>query len=312
MTALLNPVNRKRGGPKWPLIAHTVIMFSLATVNTGLSLNGQSLSYIDNRSFPGIRGVLSPGPLAWQNLIYSDPLETVPSITFQLSQWLADGLLMYRCYIIYAKNYRVIAFPCAIYLASLATGIVLIYIISRPNSLFLEHRAIQNFGTAYYSTSLSLNVILTLMIVFRLVRHNRKLRSAMGARAVTNGLYGAIITMLIESFALYAVTFLLFIGSWGADSNLQYLFSAILAQVQVIAPFLVVLRVANQTSFTNDAVVPGNVGSLHFRSEETSTGYDGTFTDGNPTSSMVIDRETPDQLNSEAESVIEHVPSRQG
>lgn len=55
----------------------------------------------------------------------------------------------------------------------------------------------------------------------------------MGTPAATNGLYKTIVTMLVESFALYTVTFLLFIGTWGAKSNFVYTFFPILVETQV-------------------------------------------------------------------------------
>ena len=47
---------------------------------------------------------------------------------------------------------------------------------------------------------------------------------------------------------------------------------------QVIAPFLIVLRVANRTALTSETVLSGNVGTIHFRSEGTSMNDSGTVT----------------------------------
>ena len=112
-------------------------------------------------------------------------------------------------------------------------GIMLVYQSSKPDSNILNHIGIYDFGVPSYSISLSLNVILTLMIIARLVVHNRKLRSSMGNRATTSGLYNSIITMFIESSALYAVSFLLFIGPWGSGNPAANVFSPILAETQV-------------------------------------------------------------------------------
>ena len=86
----------------------------------------------------------------------------------------------------------------------------------------------------YYSISLSLNVVLTLMIVIRLVLHTRNTRAAMGVTG-TGGLYNAVITMLIESCALYAVSLLPVIGSWGAKSPITNFFGSILPETQARA-----------------------------------------------------------------------------
>ena len=111
-------------------------------------------------------------------------------------------------------------------------GIVFIYQTSQPNSSIWNSVAI-NFGLPYFSISVALNILLTLMIVTRLVLHSRNVRSAVGASPGVSGLYKAVVTMLIESSALYAVNSLLFIGPWGAKSQAADIFLPILAETQV-------------------------------------------------------------------------------
>lgn len=115
----------------------------------------------------------------------------------------------------------------------IAMGIIFTYQGARPVSLLSTANAIQIFGVPYYTISLSLNVIITLMIVVRLILHSKNIRRAMGTPAGTSGLYKTIVTMLVESSALYAVSYLLFIGPWGAQSSVSNAFFPILATTQV-------------------------------------------------------------------------------
>ena len=111
-------------------------------------------------------------------------------------------------------------------------GIMFIYQTSQPNSSLWSSIAI-NFGLPYFSISLSLNILLTLLIVTRLILHSRNIRKAMGAPSGANGLYKTIITVLVESSALYAINSLLFVGPWGAKSHVADIFLPILAETQV-------------------------------------------------------------------------------
>ena len=86
----------------------------------------------------------------------------------------------------------------------------------------------------YLSISLSLNVLLTLMIVVRLVLHARNTRTVLRVGGI-GGLCKAIVTMLVESCALYAVTSLLYIGPLAANNTVANFFSFTLTQVQVRA-----------------------------------------------------------------------------
>lgn len=114
-------------------------------------------------------------------------------------------------------------------IADAALGIALVHnetlqLYSVPGSTGLD------IAAPCYSVSVSPNVLLTLMIVVRLALHSRNFRNATGGPV---GTYKAIITMFIESCALYAVTFLLFIGVWGPSNPLQLPIFPILAATQV-------------------------------------------------------------------------------
>ena len=91
---------------------------------------------------------------------------------------------------------------------------------------------VYKFGLPYILISISLNILLTFMIVTRLVLQIKGIRTAMGITGI-NGLCKAIITVLIESCALYTVSSLLVIGPWAAGYHDVILFLPILCQTQV-------------------------------------------------------------------------------
>ena len=84
----------------------------------------------------------------------------------------------------------------------------------------------------YFSLSLALNIILTFMIVIRLVLHVRTSRNALGVSGI-GGLCNPIVTMLVESCALYSVSLVLIIGPWAAGNPIVEFFVFILPQTQV-------------------------------------------------------------------------------
>ena len=90
-----------------------------------------------------------------------------------------------------------------------------------------------DFGIPYFSISLALNVILTFMIVVRLVLHTRNFQNTTGAPARATRLYKTIVTILVESCSLYAISFILFIGPWWGGTLLFYIFWPVLTEIQV-------------------------------------------------------------------------------
>ena len=165
-------------------------------------------------------------------------------------------------------------------------------------------------GLVYLSISFSLNVLLTLMIIIRIVLHVRNTRAAVGINGI-GGLSKAIVTMLVESCALYAVSTLLVLGSLGADnggSPITNFFLPILTQtqvrvslrplylkkgglmrrwiVQVIAPLLIIQRVANKSALTGNTIASRHLSSFKARSGGMSTGGNVTLPGGGPINSV--------------------------
>ena len=150
---------------------------------------------------------------------------------------------LYRCCVIYSMNLWVIAFPCLMYMCSLGMHLssTRIYtltnaIITAVGTVFIyQHVAtytIERTALPYYSILLSLNVLLTFMIVIRIILHARNTRNALGITGI-GGLCKAVVTMLVESCALYAVSLALVIGPWGARNPITNFFSSILPSTQV-------------------------------------------------------------------------------
>ena len=94
VAALLNPAHRRGGPVKWGLVFYTTVMFSFLTIQTAVALHVQSISYVDNREFPGIAGVVSRGPLGYVGFANQEALNIVSTTMFFVNGWLADGLLV--------------------------------------------------------------------------------------------------------------------------------------------------------------------------------------------------------------------------
>ena len=115
-----------------------------------------------------------------------------------------------------------------------ATGVVYIY---NQSITALNSQTLMDSGTSYNSISLSLNVILTLMVISRLAWHTRNIRKAIGASDTVVGSYTTIVTMLVESYALYAVIFLLYMITFATNNSIDFVFGGFLGPAQVRAIF---------------------------------------------------------------------------
>jgi hypothetical protein len=187
---------------------------------------------------------------------------------------------------------------------NIAAGLLFTYEVSRPNPVLANAAALIHFGAPYFSIAFALKILLMLMITTRLARHRRNIQNAMGSAAGSGGLYTATITILVESYALNGLVGLLYIGTWAANSYVQYIFLQLLVQTevragfeiflkycdlrkcrfeQVIAPLLIILRIADRRAVTSDAFTSD---SIHFRSRGGLTDVSGTASGRYPMGSM--------------------------
>ena len=103
---------------------------------------------------------------------------------------------------------------------NIAMGIIFVYQATGPTTIAWA-------AIPYSSPSLSLNILLTLMIVTRLTLHVRGVQAVMGGIG-SGGLCKAIVTMFFESCAINAVTSVLVIGLFGAGNDTMDIFLPIL------------------------------------------------------------------------------------
>ena len=118
-----------------------------------------------------------------------------------------------------------------------AIGILYIYDETQINSINTSLN-LPDFGTPFYAISFSLNVLLTLMIVARLVLHDRSFRKITGTQATAGKVYKTVITILVESFALHAISFLLYMVPWAVGSSVTNIFYTTFTGIQVRTFFL--------------------------------------------------------------------------
>jgi hypothetical protein len=109
-------------------------------------------------------------------------------------------------------------------------GAGLLVQISKPHAT-LGQTAVVNFGTPFWSLSVTTNVLSTILIAGRLMYRRRAMRrnqQEYGRHSPTS-----ISAIFAESAALYAVSALIYIPLFARKLPLQYPFSALLGAVVV-------------------------------------------------------------------------------
>lgn len=154
---------------------------------------------------------------------------------------------IYRIYVVWTE-FRVIIFPCLLYLASLgescatvtqclyrtsscitiALGILELYLSGKPDANFFVGNAAR-LGTAYWASTISLNIISSCFICGRLIYLGRALeaeRSTNGSLRKDAVRYTGSLSIVVESAIPYSVAGFAFLVAFGLESDLSIMFGA--------------------------------------------------------------------------------------
>ena len=128
-------------------------------------------------------------------------------------------------------------------------GIMVLYQTSRPDSSLFSGITVSPW-LPYFTISVVLNVLLTVTIAWRLFLHEPNLREALGYTSGINSIYMSVVTIFVESCAIYAAVSICFSVPYAMSHHASAIFLSMLSQIQIIAPLLIIHRVATQRALT--------------------------------------------------------------
>ncbi|KAE9394591.1 hypothetical protein BT96DRAFT_886487 [Gymnopus androsaceus JB14] len=181
-----------------------VMLLCMSFAMIANSLLGQEM-WIEHRNYPG-------GPVAYWTDNGAVWYNVLGSAADMFGNFMGDALLVYRLYVIYSGKWYVVVFPFLIFLASTALAIMSVVQSALPGSSFFEGNDIV-YAVPWISLTCSLNAIITILIVARILSARRRIRSAMPEDMAT--VYTGVIAILVESalpFTLLGIVFAVLLG----------------------------------------------------------------------------------------------------
>ncbi|KAJ7888511.1 hypothetical protein B0H13DRAFT_2042232 [Mycena leptocephala] len=159
--------------------------------------------------------------------IPSDSIQNAAYIIYAINNSIADGLLIYRCYVVWNHDWRVIVLPVMLLITSTACGL----------DVFLD-------ATPQFAVILATNFLATGLTAGRIWWISHHSRAYLEAAAQRR--YASAIALIAESGMLYSATilaFLIVISFPSLSSTLEEPLLQIVTQVMGIAPTLIIVRV---------------------------------------------------------------------
>ncbi|KDQ19691.1 hypothetical protein BOTBODRAFT_170743 [Botryobasidium botryosum FD-172 SS1] len=184
--------------PNWKLIVPLVTMFILSTTHIAVTF------YIFIESF-----MESSSP---KDLDCLYPALTATDGLYNVLNFIGDGIVIYRCYVICSSGFMTVASLILLHLAATSTGICSTAIFGSVHySLF---PMTEKLGLTSRCLSLVLNATCTGLITHRILNSTRMISPVIGPRRAAR-CYVALV-IIVESAALYTIVMAVLIGTYAA------------------------------------------------------------------------------------------------
>jgi len=256
--------------------AMLLVLVMLQVISGGLW--GQYM-WIDNRNFPG-------GPLAYYGATQNMWWSVMAFAGGAVANILGDGLLVYRCFIIWDSQWYIIALLVPIYLASSVLAIMTTVETALPNSSFA---GTTHLIMPWVSLSVGLNIIVTSMICFRLLRMRALIKGALSPEM--SGVYTGIAAILIESAAPFTIIGIGVVVTQARNTSVALAFAYIWGAFCSLSPQMIILRVSmghgwlkETVKEVNTAIVFAEPAQRHAQSHQSRMTAHTMSTDSSPIS----------------------------
>ncbi|KAF9529543.1 hypothetical protein CPB83DRAFT_852286 [Crepidotus variabilis] len=157
--------------------------------------------------------------------------------------WLGDGLLVYRCYVVWTNKRYVTILPGAVYLAAIATSAWFTVASQRPST----DKSSRVAYTAFSVLSALVSFIVTSLIAGRLLYMRQKQSKILAGAAVDSKMYFGVISILVESAVPLAIAGIMSaVTLWAKMDKYEIandVFIVLWTSLTALAPQIIILRV---------------------------------------------------------------------
>ncbi|KAJ7187312.1 hypothetical protein C8R46DRAFT_981601 [Mycena filopes] len=221
-----------------PMLLVTCFMFSLCTTHFGLNFNNV---------YNGL--MVHPRP----HISEETHLLAGADMLFSITDWCSQLILIYRCYLVWGRNIWVVILPFLISLATVSCGIALIGLVLSINPTAPQApAALVPVGTAAFSLSLALNLLVSLLIILRILLTARQTRAhGLTLSRSEDGAVARAVGIVVESGLLFLAVQFVFVVLFARGHPAQAVLVPIATQVYGISPTLIIVRVGQGTAYAH-------------------------------------------------------------
>lgn len=166
---------------------------------------------------------------------FADPTFVVKTTLYWIQTMLGDSVIIWRCYVVYDRHYRVVLFPSTLFAAAFAFGIIILRTFTHFVRGATVYETAHKFITTFFVLTMVINIYCTSLISWRIYSTGRFLPAF--------GNLVPVIVVIIESGAIYTSNLIIFLSAFLSHSNAQTIPLDLLTPVVGIVFCLIILQV---------------------------------------------------------------------
>jgi len=241
------------------VVATAICQYLLSTADVSLGLERLITGFIRLRAQPD-------GPTIYFSTI-PDPVRVARVLIITMNSVLADSILVWRCYHVWGKSWKAVAFPAVLVLATAVCGVGqgISFARARPDSSIFSPDILR-WNTSLFATTLVTNLTGTGLIAFRVW-------TLLCVNSSGPAYYRRVFNMVIESGMIYSAVLVIGLGLYLTGSNAFYVVYEQFGQLTSIIPTTILLLVALKLT-SNDihsGMSKATASTLAFRNRRRAT-----------------------------------------
>ncbi|KAJ7211409.1 hypothetical protein GGX14DRAFT_363024 [Mycena pura] len=229
---------RRRSEIRWVMLVVSILLFVNATVDISVATITLLDAFVFYTGPGGDAHIFSHGS-GWQTM--------TKTFCVPFQSLLGDSVLIYRCYWLWNKSWAVIALPLLIWFTNVALAMRIMDVLSQMSTGAVLSTGIAPWFEAFWSVTISINIITTSLIVFRiwmLERQNKKFRAQFALTTSPTHSHPLSLAMrnIIESGMIYTFASILQLAFHSVQNNMLYIVSALEMHSVGITFNLIIIR----------------------------------------------------------------------
>jgi len=215
-----------------------VLMYTVSTIYSTIQAAFEMNTFANHGASPDVIVAFEDAPI-WYTALGAS--------LFSLNILIADCIVIWRCWVVWGRNWYIIVLPALTTLAGLVLSILNVIgevgvVKAKGHVPGKVPQEFLSFNRPYSILTLVTSLYATLFIIFRIYLLQRHVEGA-GPKVRFFRRYGKVIELVVESYALYSIVLIAFV-ILTATGNPKVTFpETILPEIAGIAPTLLIFRV---------------------------------------------------------------------